>query len=129
MKMFVRLSSLVNGRIGIWSLGFQELLQRCEKTRMEVEGTFLLPCGVFEFSVCECPGPQIQEVTTASSPFLVPVQACNEQARMGASLDVPLGSVLCKPGLKRVGAKFRVKAGLVGPLSTSQDMTQPYFFR
>lgn len=90
---------------------------------MDVEGIFLLPCGVFEFSVCECPGPQIQEVTAASTPFLVPVQVYNEQARMCASLDMPLGSVLCKPGLRRVGSKFRVKAGLVGPLSTSQDIT------
>lgn len=71
----------------IWSLGSQELLQRCEKTWVEVGGTFLLPCGVSEFSVCECPCPQIQEVTAASAPFLVPVQACNEQARMYASLD------------------------------------------
>lgn len=90
---------------------------------MEVGETFLLPCGAFEFSACECPGPQIQEVTAASAPFLVPVQACNEQAQPYASLDVRLGSVLCKPGLKRIGSKFRVKAGLVGPLSTSQDIT------
>lgn len=40
-------------------------------------------------------------------PFLVRVQLFSEQAQICASLDVPLGSVLSKPCLKRVGSRVR----------------------
>lgn len=126
--MFVRLSSPSEWRD--WYLVFR-LPRAFAEVWEDMDGSggdLLAPCGVFEFRVCEFPGPHIQEVTAANAPFLVPVQACNKQAQMCASLHVPLGSVLSKPGLKRVGSEFRVKAGLVGPLSTSQDITQPYFF-
>lgn len=63
----------------------------------------------------------VQQVTAAGAPFLVPVQPCREWAQMCAILEVPLKTVLCKPaGLKGVGSRGGVKAGLVGPLSMLQ---------
>lgn len=59
-----------NRRLSVQSLGIQELLQRYEKMRMEAEGAFLVPCGDFMFSGCECSGPQVQEVTVTSAPSL-----------------------------------------------------------
>ena len=59
-----------NRRISVQSLGIQELLQRCEKMQMEVGGAFVVLCGDFMFSGCECSGPQVQEVTVTSAPSL-----------------------------------------------------------
>lgn len=61
---------LTDRRISVQSLGIQELLQRCKKMQMEAEGAFLVPCGDFMFSDCECSGPQDQEVTVTSAPSL-----------------------------------------------------------
>lgn len=53
MKMFAGFLHLMNGKISVQPIGFQEPLQRCEETWMKAEGTFLVPCGDFGFSICE----------------------------------------------------------------------------
>lgn len=128
MKMFVSFLHLMNGKISVQSVGFQEPLQRCEETWMEAEGTFLVPCGDFRFSICECSCPQVQQVIATSASFLVPAKPRSEQAQMHATLDVPLGPVLCKLGLKRAGSRVWGQGRPVGPLSNHQDMTWPCFF-
>lgn len=52
------------------SLGIREPMQRCEKRRMEAEGTFLVPCGDFRFIVCECSGPQVLKLQLPVPPSL-----------------------------------------------------------
>lgn len=73
---------------------------------MEQMEPFWFPVGTSDL-VSEYSGPQVQQATAASAPFLMSAHPCTEQAQMDASLELPLKSVLSKSaGLKRVGNRL-----------------------
>lgn len=75
------------------------------------------------YSICECSNSQVPPITAASTPSLCLYTHAVMGSKCMCPSEVPSESVLCKPaGLRRVRSWSWVEAGLIGPLSTTQDV-------